>query len=51
MKQIYKKKVIENLSKNETKFGLENDRIMNDHFLFKRTVHTALSTPSESTKL
>lgn len=51
MKQIYTQQVIENLRKNETQLGPENDRIVNDQVLFKRTVHTTLSTPSESTKL
>lgn len=33
MKQIYTQKVIENLSKNETQLGPENDRIMNEQVL------------------
>lgn len=51
MKQIYKQKVIENLSKNETQLGPENYCIMNYHFLLKRSVHTVLSTLSESIQL
>lgn len=51
MKKIYTQKVIENLSKNETQLGPENDLIMNEQVLFKRTAHTTLSTPSESANL
>lgn len=35
MKQIYTQQVIENLSKNETQLGPENDRIMNEQVLLK----------------